>query len=121
MKHFEQVFKNANVILSVIHIDSMDQALRNAQIARQQKCDGVFLFNHKMHHSQLLDIHHRAFQEHPDWWIGINCLDLAAWQVFDKISDEVAGVWVDNAQINEEVEEQVGAERIAAARIKSGW
>jgi hypothetical protein len=38
-------FKSAR-ILPVIHVDSVEQALRNAEIARESLCDGVFLINH---------------------------------------------------------------------------
>ena len=57
----------------------------------------------------------------PDWWIGVNCLDLSPSQVFEVITDEVAGVWVDNALIDERERLQVEAEAIQAAREQSGW
>jgi hypothetical protein len=121
MERFEKIFYNFPVILPVIHVESLDQALRNTHIARQQKCDGVFLINHGLPHTALLDIHHKLFKEFPDWWIGINCLDLYPWELFDMITDEVAGVWADNAYIDERAEHQQDAESISAARQKSGW
>jgi hypothetical protein len=121
LKHFKQLFKNFPAVLPVIHVESLNQALCNAEIARQQHCDGVFLINHKMSYPDLLNIHHRVYNEFPEWWIGVNCLDLVPWEVFDKITDEVAGVWVDNACIDEQDERQWLAERIADARMKSGW
>ena len=61
------------------------------------------------------------FEAFPDWWIGVNCLDLSPSQVFAVITDEVAGVWVDNAMIDEREPVQVEAEAIQAAREQSGW
>ena len=121
MKSFTQIFANYPVILPVIHVESLDQALRNARIAREQQCDGVFLINHGLPYPDLLDIHHQVFTEFPEWWIGLNCLDLHPWDVFDKLSEEVAGLWVDNAHIDERVDKQPAADRIAEARASSAW
>lgn len=121
MTRFKQVFSERPAILPVIHVESLEQALRNAQIARQTKCDGVFLINHKGTYGELLAIHRAVANEFPDWWIGVNCLDLAPWELFDKISPQVAGLWVDNAGIDETAREQPQAERVADARLRSSW
>ena len=118
---FEQTFSRFPAILPVIHVESYDQALRNVNVARQQGCHGVFLINHDLPYERLLAIHHQVFKQHPDWWIGVNCLGLAPRQLFGKLSVEVAGLWVDNAQIDEREEEQRPAELIAEARERSGW
>lgn len=117
MTRFDLVFKAR----PVVHVESLDQALRNAEIAHGAGCDGVFLINHLGGHSDLLVIHHAVSAEFPGWWIGLNCLDLAPWQVFGLIGIEVDGVWVDNAGIDERAETQVTAELIAEARNESGW
>jgi len=121
MPSFTQTFKRYPVILPVIHVESLDQALRNARIAREKGCDGVFLINHGLAYPELLAIHHEVFCEFPEWWIGLNCLDLAPWDAFDQLSEEVAGLWVDNAYIDERVDQQPAADRIATARVKSAW
>ena len=121
MKSFTQIFAKYPVILPVIHVESLDQALRNTTIAREQQCDGVFLINHGLAYPKLLAIHHELFTEFPEWWIGVNCLDLHPWDIFDKLSEEVAGLWVDNAHIDERVEKQTTADKITTAREKSGW
>jgi hypothetical protein len=121
MKRFHETFHRLPAILPVIHVEWQDQALRNARIARQAGCDGVFLINHAGDHNDLLAIHQAVHVEFPDWWIGVNCLDLQPLQVFDVVNERVAGIWVDNAGINEEAEEQEFAEKVATARTKSGW
>jgi hypothetical protein len=62
-----------------------------------------------------------VYAEFPKWWVGVNCLDLEPWQVFEMMDETVAGVWVDNAGIDERIEAQEIADRVAAAREKSGW
>ncbi len=121
MPSFSQTFKRNPVILPVIHVESLDQALRNARIAWEKGCDGIFLINHSLAYPELLAVHHEVFREFPEWWIGLNCLDLAPWDAFAQLSEEVAGLWVDNAYIDERVEQQANANRIATARAKSAW
>ncbi len=121
MTRFGQVFRRPPAVLPVIHVEELDQALRNAQIAREAGCDGIFLINHGGSCADLLTIHGAVQAEFPDWWIGVNCLDMSPWQVFEVIDRRVAGVWVDNAGIDEQAEVQEMAERVAEARAKSGW
>jgi hypothetical protein len=101
MSQFRSIFSHRHVILPVMHVESHDQAHRNADIARSQGCDGIFLINHGIPYTELLEIHHRVVEDFPHWWIGVNCLDLTPCEVFLKISDEVDGIWVDNAMIDE--------------------
>src|SRR3990170_4969957 len=101
-----QVFPERHVILPVIHVSNREQALRNVLVAREAQVDGVFLINHGMSSTELLSIHRAVVAEHGDWWVGVNCLDLSPVEVFECIDETVAGVWVDNAMINEGVEAQ---------------
>ncbi|MGD2078552.1 MAG: BtpA/SgcQ family protein [Chloroflexota bacterium] len=121
MNRLARVFGRLPVVLPVIHVESLDQALGNAHIAHQAGCAGVFLISHAGSHTRLLTIHKAIHARFPDWWIGVNCLDLSPWQVFDVVDGSVAGVWVDNAGIDERVAVQEAAERTAEARAKSGW
>lgn len=121
MSRYSETFLNRHSILPVIHVEGLEQALRNAEIAREQGCDGIFLINHEIPWAVLLKIHHRMCEVFPGWWIGVNCLDLGPDEVFCRISDKVAGVWVDNAMIDEREAQQTMAESIQAARVESGW
>ena len=121
LNKFNQVFTNKHVILPVIHVESEGQALLNLIIAKDAGCDGVFLINHSMWHTELLQIHHKMYERFPNWWIGVNCLDVKTHDIFNKISNEVAGVWVDDAYVDERYEEQTDAEDIKNIRLKSGW
>lgn len=115
------IFSNRHVILPVIHVDSEAQALRNVEIARNANADGVFLINHGMSATELLSIHRVVFAQYSDWWIGVNCLDLTPVQVFQAIDNTVKGVWVDNAMIDENAEQQPSAEKVLTVREKAGW
>ena len=118
--NFRTIFSRRHVILPVIHVGSQQQALRNVKIAREAQVDGVFLIHHEMSSTTLLEIHRAVVAEHPDWWVGVNCLDLTPVEVFQRIDDTVAGVWVDNAMIDEQSEQQPYAEQVLAARKKAG-
>lgn len=114
------IFRRRHVVLPVIHVVSAEQALRNARIAFDAHADGVFLINHGMQWDELLRIHDIVDRAFPGRWIGVNCLDLAPEQVFAQISERVAGVWVDDARIREDLPEQTAAAALARARVAAG-
>jgi hypothetical protein len=118
---FRRMFAQRHVVLPVVHVTSEAQAVRNSDLARDAGADGVFLINHGPSAETLLAIHRAVARSHPGWWIGVNCLDLVPENVFDRLSPEVSGVWVDNAGIDETSPVQARAERIMEARIRSGW
>lgn len=119
--NFYNVFSRRHVILPVIHVASQVQTLRNVRIAREAQTDGVFLINHQMSSRALLAIHRAVVAEHPDWWVGVNCLDLSPEEVFQHIDNTVSGVWVDNALIDENSDVQIEAEYVLDTRKSSGW
>lgn len=121
MHRYQSVFGQKRVVLPVIHVENSRQALRNAKIARNAGCPGVFLINHGMPYQQLLQIYHQVAGTCPDWWMGVNCLDLYPEELFGKIGSRVRGVWVDNAMIDERREMQCDAERIQLKRDQCGW
>ena len=118
---FRQVFTNKHVVLPVLHVTSLAQARRNAQIAKDAGADGVFLINHAIGSDALLSIHAGVAELLPGWWIGVNCLDLDPETVFSRISSRVSGVWVDNAMIQEGQDEQPDAEAVLKAQAANGW
>lgn len=95
--------------------------MRNAELAREADADGVFLINHGMSSRELLDIHTVVTEMFPEWWVGVNCLDLAPAAVFSFITSRVHGVWTDNAMIREDQREQSAAAAVLEARQRSGW
>jgi len=118
---FRQVFANKHVVLPVIHVASADQARRNAQIAKHAGADGVFLINHAITSRALLDVYADVADLFPEWWVGVNCLDMEPETVFSRISPRVSGVWVDNADIHEGQVAQHHAETVLKAQTENAW
>lgn len=114
-------FGRRHVVLPVIHVTEREQALRNAAVAFEAGADGIFLINHTIGHAGLLRIHRVVAAEFPGQWVGVNCLDIAPQEVFAMVDESVAGVWVDNACIDETRAPQPMADKILAAREKSAW
>lgn len=121
MPAFHEVFANEHVILPVIHAESETQAIRNARVAQEAGCDGVFLINHAISSEQLFGIFSSVHAELPDLWIGLNCLDLRPVEVVRAVPPEAAGIWVDNAGIDERTERQAEAEKVLSVRRQFAW
>lgn len=112
----------------VIHVQNRIQALRNAIKAKDSGADGVFLINHEnedgvreINYAALLNIHAFVVEHLPDWWVGVNCLDLPAADLFQHLNQSVPGVWVDNGEIDEMQIAQPAAQHILDEKTKSGW
>jgi len=118
---FRTVFPEGHVVLPVIHVASEEQARRNADIAHRAGAPGVFLINHVIGSTQLLVIHERLSQLFPDWWIGVNCLDLYPADIVRRVPHDVAGIWADNAMIMESEDEQPEASETLTAIRETGW
>ena len=119
---FRQVFGPGHVVLPVVHVASADQALRNTGVAREAGAHGVFLINHgTMGWRKLLQIHEEVTASFPGWWVGVNCLDLEPREMIARATSGISGVWVDNALIVEESQEQPGAEEVQDERQQRGW
>ncbi|MEM7334255.1 MAG: BtpA/SgcQ family protein [Chloroflexota bacterium] len=121
-------FKQAKVLLPVVHVQSLEQTLRNVAIAREAGCDGVFLINHDtadgkrpFSHQDLVEIATAVNDKFPHFWLGLNCLDLTARETFPYLPDFVNGLWVDNAKIDETTPLQPAADAIQTARVSSEW
>ena len=118
---FLSVFDSRHVVLPVIHVRDRAQAQANADIAHAAGADGVFLINHAIGDAELLELHAEVAARHRRWFVGINCVGLSPRTVFAKLTPAVAGLWVDDAGIDERVSVQIEAKAIAAARRASGW
>lgn len=122
MSKFIETFKRSPVLLPVIHVENETQAIKNAEIALKEGCDGAFLISMRgMKYDGLLKIHNIVKREFPNFWLGVNFLDLDAIEVFDKLNEDVGGVWVDNAQIYEQLDHQIEADNIDKSRQESKW
>jgi hypothetical protein len=105
----------------VVHVESPDQAQRNAHVAFDAGADGVFLINHAVSAEALLAIHADVDAAFPGRWIGVNCLGERPIDVVRTVSGVVSGIWVDNAMIREAADNQSEAEAVLAAVRETGW
>lgn len=122
MTSFYEVFPSKQVVLPVIHVENGRQALINAGVAKKAGADGVFLISMRgMWSDDLLEIQRVVKNEFPAWWVGVNLLGENSANIFNKLDENVSGLWADNARINEQTENQIEAEVIKSARESSKW
>jgi predicted TIM-barrel enzyme len=120
MNTYRKTFPGKHVFLAVIHVEGGKQALRNAKIAEEEGADGVFLINHSIPYSSLIECYYAVREKLPELWIGLNCLDLGMSAV-NVIPKETAGLWIDNAGITEGDFPAVKAQKFVHLRRKSNW
>lgn len=116
---FREVFSNRHVILPVIHVESDQQAVRNALVARDAGCDGVFLINHGVGHQTLINSYVAVKEVLEDFWVGINSLGREPAAVFSE--SQVDGLWTDNAGIDENSTTQPYADSVNRERELRHW
>jgi predicted TIM-barrel enzyme len=101
--NYRNIFRGKHAILIVVHAEDRHQTLRNVDIAKKAGTDGVFLVNHSIRSTQLVDIYEAVRRQYPTWWIGVNFLDLqnriAIWQAGQS---KASGIWLDKTDIKEE-------------------
>lgn len=100
-KSYEDIFPRRKTLLVVVHCEDIVQVLRNVDIALTEGADGVFLINHSNPASFLLDCFFAVKQRFPDFWIGLNFLDLDLYEAFQMLPKTASGIWTDNAGIRE--------------------
>lgn len=106
--------------MPVIHVLNAEQMSRNLAIVVASGADGTFLINHgSMWHQEFIGLYSKAVETYPDFWIGLNCLDLESHEVFDNIPDSVDGIWTDNGGVYDE--NTTYAERISKSRETSSF
>lgn len=121
MPRFHEYFPGrSRVFLPVIHVESAEQAARNVVRAREAGADGVFLIHHHEGYEELLPLAQAAAECYPDWFVGVNCLDLRAHEVVGKLPPGIKGIWSDNAGVRVEGGETM-PQLFAEECRKHGW
>lgn len=110
---YRDVFQRKNSLIVVIHVDSEEQVLRNIKIADENGANGVFLINHSMSFCSLLAIYQIAKNIYPDFWIGVNLLDLKPVKALAYVPADASGLWVDDIGIDEDADDPVKKARAA--------
>jgi uncharacterized protein len=112
MGDFRKIFPRPATFLPVIHAEDPDQVLVNTSIADAYGADGVFLINHDISAENLLACYFKARREHPDFWIGLNFLDLPNLDAIKSLPKDASGLWVDNAKIDDHAFDPTGTASI---------
>jgi hypothetical protein len=123
MDKFRRTFRK-HVVLPVIHTKDYQQVFSNIILARDAGADGVFLINHGISYLDLLGIYEMILEKFPDFWIGLNFLDLQPLETFKMIFKkkiQVKGIWVDNAGVDETGSIQDEPERIKMLIRLNNW
>lgn len=93
-------------LLPVIHVQSIEQAVRNALVAKNAGADGCFLIHHNANRDVLLaayeDVRNQT-DSAKGWWIGINDLGRNGLFLLEGLPDSIDGLWVDNLDDNKEI------------------
>lgn len=92
--------------LPVIHVQSIEQSVRNALIAKNAGADGCFLIHHNANRDVLLAAYEVVRHETDSakgWWIGVNDLGRNGLPLLEGLPDSINGLWVDNLDDNKEI------------------
>lgn len=102
MSNLKQIFalQIKPVFLPVIHVESAELAIVNAEIAFDNGADGIFLIGHGMPYSDLNPIYENVRKNFPDQWIGLNYLDRGR-ESLDIIPASANALWADNSGIDD--------------------
>lgn len=129
-QEFKELFSSKGlVVLPVIHVLDNKQAERNAKLAIDGGCLGIFLINHDFEYQRFLPIIKHVRQKFPDLWIGVNFLAVTGKEAFpvlaslEKDGFRIDAYWADDARIDEHKPASIQPEAEEILRIKAecGW
>lgn len=115
------------VVTPVIHVQTVDQALRNLDILADAGCPGAYLINHDFGRDRFLPILCDVRKARPELWLGVNFLAEDGRTGFAELGRLAArglifqSLWADDACLDERRSDQPDAQAIAQARAASGW
>ena len=98
---YREFFQKKHTLLAVVHVESVQQSLRNTAIAYENGADGVFLINHANSVWELLATYRRVREIHPNYFFGLNLLGMESWEMFGIVPVNVSGIWSDSVDIRE--------------------
>lgn len=116
--------KAQRYFLPVVHVESVDQAIRNTSLALTNGANGVFLICHRLPHTFLLKVYKQTRSEFPKAWLGINFLDLNPVEALKYLPEDANALWTDNPGLFEGATNVFATETMAQEfkrlRAKSG-
>lgn len=104
----------------VVHVLGADQAIEQVRVAQGEGADGAWLIDHAGDHHRLRRTMSAVRDVVPDFWLGVNFLDLTVDRAAAFVDARMDGLWSDNAcvHVNEDREIALRALRVRASR---GW
>ncbi len=115
------------LITPVIHVQTVEQALRNLEIVANSGCPGAFVINHDFPMDPFVPMLQEIRRARPDLWLGVNFLAQPghiAFPVLGELARDgcvIDAYWADDARIDERAPAQGEAEQMAQLRQSSGW
>lgn len=121
MSLYRTTFPKKHTFIAVVHVEDETTMLRNVTVAQEQGADGVFLISHaQVQWPQLLSLYHAARTQFPEYWLGVNMLDLRACEAVALHRYTGDGVWADDAGVYSNTDTSE-ARRVARSRLSGGW
>jgi hypothetical protein len=113
---YRDSFGDRKRLFPVNHVRNLEQALRNIETVVAADADGIFLIGHGMPYQKLVEIYQGVRSRYPEFWIGLNCLDLPAYEAIEVVagglSQQPNGLWSDDIGVRERPRDSNGyAER----------
>lgn len=112
MANYREVFPKKHTLLLVVHAETMEQTLRNVNIAHELGADGVFLINMHGSPQDLRKYYLKVRSDFPEFWVGLNFLRVsneAAMRMAGELQPN--GLWLDDAGYDEESSDTVAGIR----------
>lgn len=121
MRSYRDIFPGRHTFLAVIHVDHERQTLDNIAIAQDNGAGGVFLINHSIRVEALLHIYEVAHRQFPSFWMGLNMLGSSPLEALGCIPSTAAGLWVDNAGVDDSGVSSDAQNFSSARRASQHW
>ena len=99
LARFVNVFGNRVAVLPVIHAKDERQVRSQVELCVQAGAAGCWLINHNAHWRSLFSWGLAAKKDRPNFWIGLNCLDLNAYRAVVEVPQVFDGVWSDDGSV----------------------
>lgn len=96
--------ENVKKFFPVIHCadpyshNGTQHVYQNIRIALENFADGIFLIGHGLRHTSMIGLYNLSRKLFPDFWIGINFLDVSRESEFERIIKSCPGLnalWTD--------------------------
>lgn len=120
MNRYRETFRKQHTFLAVIHAETAEQVLRNADIAQNEGADGAFLINHSISVPRLIALHALVRARFPSLWLGLNMLGEAPLRALTMLPDSKTALWTDSAGV-EEAAVSPDADEFLRRRAERQW